>query len=64
VETRDANGRLQNIEVNRLKDKLGTRKVPTAEIMLRGTPATAVMGLGNGIRNITPMLNVTRTWNA
>ncbi|MBX7190956.1 MAG: acyl-CoA dehydrogenase family protein [Sandaracinaceae bacterium] len=64
VETRDASGRLQNIEVNRLKDKLGTRKVPTAEIMLRGTPATAVMGLANGVRNITPMLNVTRTWNA
>jgi alkylation response protein AidB-like acyl-CoA dehydrogenase len=64
VETRDANGRLQNIEVNRLKDKLGTRKVPTAEIMLRGTPATAVMGLSNGTRSITPMLNVTRTWNA
>ncbi len=64
VETRDAEGRLQNIEVNRLKDKLGTRKVPTAEIMLRGTPALAVMGLANGVRNITPMLNVTRTWNA
>jgi alkylation response protein AidB-like acyl-CoA dehydrogenase len=64
VETRDADGRLQHIEVNRLKDKLGTRKVPTAEIMLRGTPATAVMGLSNGVRNITPMLNVTRTWNA
>ncbi|MFN7698057.1 MAG: acyl-CoA dehydrogenase family protein [Deltaproteobacteria bacterium] len=64
VETRDARGRLQNIEVNRLKDKLGTRKVPTAEIMLRGTPATAVRGLSNGIRTSTPMLNVTRTWNA
>ncbi len=64
VETRDAQGRLAGIEVNRLKDKLGTRKVPTAEIMLRGTPATAVMGLSNGVRNITPMLNVTRTWNA
>ncbi|GAB4202712.1 MAG: hypothetical protein OHK0013_16250 [Sandaracinaceae bacterium] len=64
VETRDAEGRLQNIEVHRLKDKLGTRKVPTAEIMLRGTPAVAVMGLSNGVRSITPMLNVTRTWNA
>lgn len=64
VETRDERGLLRHIEVNRLKDKLGTRKVPTAELMLRGTPATAVMGLSNGIRNITPMLNVTRTWNA
>ncbi len=64
VETRDESGRLRNIEVNRLKDKLGTRKVPTAELMLRGTPAIAVAGTSNGIRNITPMLSVTRTWNA
>jgi alkylation response protein AidB-like acyl-CoA dehydrogenase len=63
VETRDANGRLRNIEVNRLKDKLGTRKVPTAELMLRGTPAIPVVGLEQGIKNITPMLNITRTWN-
>ena len=63
VETRDEHGRLRNIEVNRLKDKLGTRKVPTAELMLRGTPAIAVAGTENGIKNIAPMLNVTRTWN-
>src|SRR5262245_17925920 len=30
VETRDEQGRLRDIRVNRLKDKLGTRKVPTA----------------------------------
>jgi alkylation response protein AidB-like acyl-CoA dehydrogenase len=64
VETRDAEGRLANIEINRLKDKLGTRKVPTAELMLRGTPATLVKGTDSGVRNITPMLNITRTWNA
>jgi alkylation response protein AidB-like acyl-CoA dehydrogenase len=63
VETRDANGRLRNIEVNRLKDKLGTRKVPTAELMLRGAPAIPVIGLDQGIKNIAPMLNITRTWN-
>jgi alkylation response protein AidB-like acyl-CoA dehydrogenase len=64
VETRDARGALQNIEIHRLKDKLGTRKVPTAELMLRGTPAVPVLGLDSGVRNITPMLNITRTWNA
>ena len=63
LETRDPSGRLVNIEVNRLKDKLGTRKVPTAELMLRGVPAIPVVGLENGIKNITPMLSVTRTWN-
>ncbi|MGZ3477898.1 MAG: acyl-CoA dehydrogenase family protein, partial [Polyangiales bacterium] len=57
-------GSNNNIFVNRLKDKLGTRKVPTAELTLDGTLATPVAGLDGGIRNITPMLNVTRTWNA
>ncbi|MCC6848203.1 MAG: acyl-CoA dehydrogenase family protein [Deltaproteobacteria bacterium] len=64
VETRDAQGRLNNIEVHRLKDKLGTRMVPTAELTLNGTLAIPVAGLTDGVRNITPMLNITRTWNA
>src|SRR5512134_837252 len=64
LETRDAQGRLNHILVNRLKDKLGTRKVPTAELILDGTPAELVAGTGDGVRNIAPMLNVTRTWNA
>lgn len=64
VETRDAQGRPNRILVNRLKDKLGTRKVPTAELTLDGTPAELVAGTGDGIKNIAPMLNVTRTWNA
>lgn len=64
LELRDENGRLRNIEVMRLKDKLGTRKVPTAELMLHGATAVPVMGLNNGVRNIVPMLHLTRTWNA
>ena len=63
VETRDEHGRLQNIEINRLKDKLGTRKVPTAELTLNGTPARLVHGTTDGVRNITPLLNITRLWN-
>nr|MDQ3036790.1 acyl-CoA dehydrogenase family protein [Myxococcota bacterium] len=63
VETRDEHGNLRNILVNRLKDKLGTRKVPTAELTLEGTPAIAVAGTEHGTRHIAPMLNVTRTWN-
>jgi acyl-CoA dehydrogenase len=64
VEMRDDSGRLRNIQINRLKDKLGTRKVPTAELTLDGTPAIPVRGLDSGVRHIAPMLNVTRTWNA
>ena len=64
AELRDAQDRLCNIEVLRLKDKLGTRKVPTAELYLDGLPATPVAGLDQGVARIAPMLNITRTWNA
>ena len=63
LETRDEHGRPRNIEINRLKDKLGTRKVPTAELNLIGTPAQLVKGTTDGVRNITPLLNITRLWN-
>lgn len=63
LETRDEQGRPRNIEINRLKDKLGTRKVPTAELTLNGAPAQLVMGTTDGVRNITPLLNITRLWN-
>jgi len=53
------------IYVHRLKDKLGTRKLPTAELHLDGAPARPVTeDLRNGTRHIAPMLSVTRTWNA
>jgi acyl-CoA dehydrogenase len=64
LETRNAGGQLDNILVHRLKDKFGTRKVPTAELTLDGTPAVAVAGEADGVRNIAPMLTVTRTWNS
>ncbi|MCE9580802.1 MAG: acyl-CoA dehydrogenase family protein [Deltaproteobacteria bacterium] len=64
VETRDAAGKLCGIEVNRLKDKLGTRKVPTAELTLAGAPAIQVGTGADGVKAITPMLTITRTWNS
>jgi alkylation response protein AidB-like acyl-CoA dehydrogenase len=64
VETHDAAGRLNGIRVERLKDKLGTRKVPTAELMLEGARAELVGDIRNGTRAIEPMLVVTRTWNS
>ncbi|MFL6582303.1 MAG: acyl-CoA dehydrogenase family protein [Burkholderiales bacterium] len=64
IETRNAAGQLDRILVHRLKDKFGTRKVPTAELTLDGTPATAVAGEADGVRNISPMLTITRTWNS
>ncbi|WP_437893931.1 acyl-CoA dehydrogenase family protein [Sorangium sp. So ce124] len=64
VELAGEAGRREGVLINRLKDKLGTRKVPTAELTLDGVLATPVAGLSNGVRAIAPMLNVTRTWNA
>ncbi|MDC0707730.1 acyl-CoA dehydrogenase family protein [Stigmatella sp. ncwal1] len=64
VETRKPDGLMNGIFVNRLKDKLGTRKVPTAELTLDGALAVPVAGLTDGIRHMSPMLNVTRTWTA
>jgi acyl-CoA dehydrogenase len=64
LEPRDEAGRLQGIRIRRLKDKLGTRKLPTAELELDGAPATPVGELRDGVRAIAPMLNLTRTWNA
>lgn len=64
VELRNADGSMNGIAVNRLKDKLGTKQVPTAELTLDGAIATPVAGLKDGVKNITPMLNITRTWNS
>ncbi len=64
VETRNDDGSPNGVLVNRLKDKLGTRKLPTAELTLDGARATPVAGLSDGVKNVATLLNVTRTWNA
>ncbi len=64
VETHGENGGLNGIRVERLKDKLGTRKVPTAELLLDGAVAELVNEARNGTRAIEPMLVLTRTWNS
>ena len=64
VTLRDRDGSLRNIRVERLKDKLGTRALPTAELTLEGTPARLVGGQGDGIRKISTLFNITRVYNA
>jgi alkylation response protein AidB-like acyl-CoA dehydrogenase len=65
VPLREGGSLCEGVQVNRLKDKLGTRKLPTAELDLDGAPAELVTGEAHrGTRHIAPMLNVTRTWNA
>jgi alkylation response protein AidB-like acyl-CoA dehydrogenase len=64
VETHEADGRLNAIEIHRLKDKLGTRALPTAELTLHGTRAKLVGQPGRGVPHITALVNVTRVYNA
>jgi len=64
VELRDEHGRLNQIEVHRLKDKLGTRALPTAELSLKGTPGLRVGEAGQGVKNIATLLNITRIYNS
>jgi acyl-CoA dehydrogenase len=64
IETRHPDGSLNGVRVERLKDKLGTRKVPTAELTLDGARAELVGDARHGTRNIEPMLTVTRAWNS
>jgi acyl-CoA dehydrogenase len=64
VEVRDVAGKLNGIRVERLKDKLGTRKVPTAELYLDGARASLIGEPRNGTRAIEPMLVITRAWNS
>ena len=64
VETMDDGARKPELVIDRLKDKLGTRELPTAEIHLEGLAAWPLGELAHGVRQVAPMLNVTRTWNA
>jgi alkylation response protein AidB-like acyl-CoA dehydrogenase len=63
VETRDGDRLADGIRIDRLKDKLGTRKVPTAELTLDGVKAELLADTRDGVKHIAPMLNVTRAWN-
>ena len=60
----DKDGNLRNIRIDRLKDKLGTRTLPTAELTLDSTPAVLIGGEGDGVRKIATLFNVTRVYNA
>lgn len=66
VHRRDEEGRPNGIVVRRLKDKLGTRSLPTAELELTGAVAWPVgdPSEGGGLRRIATMLNLTRIHNA
>ncbi len=60
---RNADGSLNNIEVEALKDKLGTKALPTAQLKLNGTKARMVGQKGRGVPTIATLFNITRIYN-
>lgn len=54
----------EQINLVRLKDKLGTRQLPTAELLLDGAEAYKISTEGRGIASISHMLQITRIHNA
>ena len=54
----------EGIQVDRMKDKMGARKLPVSEIQLDGAAAQLVASVGDGRRALNPMVRITRTWNA
>lgn len=64
VELRGADGALRGIRIERLKDKLGTRALPTAELTLDGAWAWPVGPAGRGVATVATLLNVTRLYNS
>ncbi|PWN18360.1 hypothetical protein BCV69DRAFT_252881 [Microstroma glucosiphilum] len=57
-------GKLNGIRVHRLKQKLGTKYLPTAELELDSCQAELVGTLGQGVKIISSVLNVTRLYSA
>ncbi|RDB17827.1 Acyl-CoA dehydrogenase family member 11 [Hypsizygus marmoreus] len=53
-----------NIFVHRMKNKIGTQILPTAELSLESSEAYLIGTLNQGIKNISPVLNITRLWSA
>lgn len=55
---------LNGIRIQRLKNKVGTKALPTAELELKGMRAYLVGEEGKGVKEITALINVTRLHNA
>lgn len=58
---KDENGELNGVRIIRLKDKFGTKSIPTAELELTGMKGAVMIGTeGNGVKAISEVLNITR----
>src|SRR5690606_389199 len=60
----DEGSALNGVRIQRLKNKLGTKSLPTAELELRGMRGWLVGREGKGILEISTVLNITRIYSA
>jgi alkylation response protein AidB-like acyl-CoA dehydrogenase len=56
--------RNRGVLVDRIKEKLGVRSMPTGEVRLEGALAYAVGEVGEGFRIMAQMVNLSRLYNA
>jgi alkylation response protein AidB-like acyl-CoA dehydrogenase len=60
----DLSTELNGIRIQRLKNKLGTKSLPTAELEIKGTRAWLIGTEGQGVKEISAVLNITRLQTA
>lgn len=60
---RNVDGSLNGIKVEALKDKLGTKALPTAQLHLNGAKAVKISEEGRGVKMISTLFNITRIYN-
>ncbi|KAI9027473.1 hypothetical protein CLU79DRAFT_811656 [Phycomyces nitens] len=59
---RTPEGNMNGVRVQRLKNKYGTKALPTAELELKGMKAQMIGEVGRGIPKISTILNITRLY--
>lgn len=57
------NGSIQGVVIHKLKDKFGTKALPTAELELVNKRAWLVGAPGDGVRLISLLFNLTRVYS-
>ena len=55
---------MNGVRISRLKNKLGTKGLPTAELEIKGMRGWLVGEEGRGVKEISSILNATRLWTA
>ncbi|XP_055862176.1 acyl-CoA dehydrogenase family member 11-like [Biomphalaria glabrata] len=64
LEVRDENSIMNNIQMLKLKNKLGTKQLPTAELLIDGARAFKISEDGRGVASMANMLTMTRIHTA